>query len=47
LATASRITGVEVCKAIAEVEPATGTPVQVVTTVAMVQPFVLKEGYYC
>jgi uncharacterized protein YbcI len=36
-----RITGVEVCEAVAQVEPATGTVVQVFTTGTMVQVFLL------
>src|SRR5712692_7992058 len=39
-----RITGVEVREATAEVEPATGTAVQVFTTGAMVQVFLLARG---
>lgn len=39
-----RITGVEVREAAAEVEPATGTVVQVFTTGTMVQVFLLARG---
>lgn len=39
-----RITGVEVREAAAEVEPTTGTVVQVFTTGAMVQVFLLAHG---
>ena len=39
-----RITGVEVREAAAEVEPATGTVVQVFTTGTMVQVFLLAQG---
>src|SRR5438552_3301410 len=39
-----RITGVDVREATAEVEPATGTVVQVFTTGAMVQVFLLAHG---
>lgn len=39
-----RITGVAVREATAEVEPATGTVVQVFTTGAMVQVFLLAHG---
>jgi uncharacterized protein YbcI len=39
-----RITGVEVCEAAAEVQPATGTIVQVFTTDTMVQVFLLAHG---
>jgi len=39
-----RITGVEVREAAAEVEPATGTVMQVFTTGAMVQVFLLARG---
>jgi uncharacterized protein YbcI len=39
-----RITGVEVREAAAEVEPATGTVVQVFTSGAMVQVFLLAHG---
>ena len=39
-----RITGVEVREAAAEVEPATGTVVQVFTTGTMVQVFLLAHG---
>jgi uncharacterized protein YbcI len=39
-----RITGVEVREAIAEVEPTTGTLVQVFTTGTMVQVFLLARG---
>jgi uncharacterized protein YbcI len=39
-----RITGVEVREAVAEVEPATGTVVQVFTSGTMVQVFLLAQG---
>jgi uncharacterized protein YbcI len=39
-----RITGVEVCEAAAEVEPKTGTVVQVFTSGTMVQVFLLARG---
>jgi hypothetical protein len=39
-----RITGVEVREAAAEVEPTTGTVVQVFTTGTMVQVFLLTEN---
>jgi len=39
-----RITGVEVCEAAAEVEPATGTVVKVFMSGAMVQVFPLAHG---
>jgi uncharacterized protein YbcI len=39
-----RITGVEVREAVAEVEPATGTVVQVFTTGTVVQVFLLSHG---
>ena len=39
-----RITGVEVLEAAAEVEPSTGTVVQVFTTGSMVQVFLLTQG---
>jgi uncharacterized protein YbcI len=38
-----RITGVEVREAAAEIEPATGTVVQVFTTGTMVQVFLLAQ----
>jgi uncharacterized protein YbcI len=39
-----RITGVEVCEATSEVEPATGTVLQVFSTGAVVQVFLLAAG---
>ena len=39
-----RITGVEVCEATAEVEPSSGTVVQVFTTGTVVQVFLLASG---